>query len=177
MRILEKSVQKALAKYYGSLGFSVKREVKTPVGIIDFLLYKDMGRKSYSKVMVEVKEAKSIKHAVGQLYSYKHYHPDVTDMRVAYFTRNGRYSAIDSSFLTIEDIKFDCVHTFLPLETILSYQRIERCATSENFNKTNNKDEYDNSSHSQLILDGDSDRLSDSVYNMKELEDIQHIHW
>lgn len=174
MRILEKSVQKALAKYYGELGFSVKREVKTPVGIIDFLLYKDMGRKSYSKVMVEVKEAKSIKHAVGQLYSYKHYHPDVTDMRVAYFTRNGRYSAIDSSFLTVKDIKFDCVHTFLPLETILSYQQSENF---NNTNKTNNEDEDDNSSHSQLIFDGDGDRLSDSVYNMKELEDIQHIVW
>lgn len=126
--ILEKSVQEALERHYWTEGYTAKREVHTPVGYIDFVLYKPG-----EKVLVEVKEHKGIKHAIGQVYSYKKYHPDITEARIVYFCRDGKYRPIDMSYLTHDadlsgeedkKIRFQCVHNFIELEEIYKWQKI-----------------------------------------------------
>jgi len=127
--ILEKSVQEALERYYWTENYITKREVHTPVGYIDFILYKPN-----EKILIEVKEYKSIKHAIGQIYSYKKYHQDITEARIVYFCRDGKYRPIDNSYLTHDTnldknidnkkIRMQCVHTFIELEEIYKWQNI-----------------------------------------------------
>jgi len=114
--IQEKAVQLALANYFNQQGYTVKREVKTPVGYIDFLLYKDN-----KKILVEVKEAKGMKHAIGQIHSYHKYHKDAHELWIIYFTRKGTHAPVQQSFLT-EPIKFISAHTLVSLEEIFKHQ-------------------------------------------------------
>lgn len=137
VNILEKSVQEALERHYWSEGYTAKREVQTPVGYIDFILYKgNVYDKSVpkEKILVEVKEHKSIKHAIGQIYSYKKYHPDVTESRIVYFCRDGKYKPVDISYLTHDadlkgqedkKIRIQCVHDFISLEDIYKWQNTQ----------------------------------------------------
>lgn len=82
-KIAEKTVQSALAHYYRTqLGASVLREVKTPVGYIDLIVHEP--RRSR---LIEVKEVKSIKHAIGQVVNYAKFRTaDI--MEIVYFNRN-----------------------------------------------------------------------------------------
>jgi hypothetical protein len=122
MNIQEKTVQRVLEAYYSQLGYVVKREVKTPVGYIDFLLFKDRGIEGGEKILIEVKEWKGIKHAIGQVLSYLKYHKDVTSSKVVYFSRDGKWRGIDSSYLS-EEMSFECVHSFIDIEEIYKCQR------------------------------------------------------
>jgi Holliday junction resolvase-like predicted endonuclease len=87
-RIDEKQVQSILTAHLIDQGAEVKREVKTPVGIIDLLVFKN----SY-KYLIEVKEVSGIKHALGQVLAYKQYHSDCQTYIIVYFTRHEEDSA------------------------------------------------------------------------------------
>lgn len=93
MRVLEKDIQKILAKeLINKRNGTVKREVKTEVGVIDIIAYLNTklinGVVTSKKVLIEVKEVSSIKHAIGQVISYKRYHSDCAGYVVVYFTRD-----------------------------------------------------------------------------------------
>jgi hypothetical protein len=119
--------RRVINDYYGNQGYVVKREVKTPVGYIDFMLYRNLGiRGRAEKILIEVKEHKDIKHAIGQVISYAKYHPDVTKKKVVYFTRSGQYKSIDWTFREGTDIEIDCVHSYLELDDIVQYMRVSK---------------------------------------------------
>jgi hypothetical protein len=125
IRIQEKAVQKALRDHYSTTGYVVKREVNTPVGFIDLILYRDMGLSSREKVLIEVKEWSGIKHAIGQLLSYEQYHSDSTELRLIYFTRSGQYKGVESIHQTDQikrqhpKLTIEFVNNILPIETFI----------------------------------------------------------
>ena len=100
----EKLIQDWLEEWFSKKGYSVKREVITPVGRIDLIIYRNSPERAYNgvraneKILIEVKEAKSIKHAIGQLESYEKYHSDCTQLWCIYFDRYGNKKNIDSSY-------------------------------------------------------------------------------
>lgn len=98
VKIQEKTVQKALADYFSNSGYVVKREIRTPVGYIDLILYRNLGLPDGEKIMVETKEFAGLKHAVGQLMSYEKYQGDCTKLWIIYFTRDGKYRGVDPIF-------------------------------------------------------------------------------
>ncbi|MGL5923779.1 hypothetical protein [Chroococcidiopsis sp.] len=128
IRIQEKAVQAALRNYYAEAGYVVKREVITPVGFIDLILYREMGRSSREKVLVEVKEWSGIKHAIGQLLSYEQYHSDSTELRLIYFTRNGQYKGVESIHQTDQlkrqhpKLTIEFVNNLIPIDTFIPCQ-------------------------------------------------------
>lgn len=142
--INEKAVQRALEDYYSNKGYVVKRELKTPVGYIDFMLYRNLGiRNRAEKILIEVKEHKDIKHAIGQVISYAKYHPDVTKKKVVYFTRSGEYKSIDWTFRQETDIEIDCVHSYIELEDIMQYMKASKHYVNQVVEEKNIDNEVD----------------------------------
>lgn len=140
MKVTEKSVQDTLERHYLTNGYVVKREVVTPVGYIDLILYKNMGYTNREKILIEVKEYRGIKHAIGQLYSYANYHRDLTKLRCIYFDRNLKNRSLDASYESFtntgnpyKDIEFRSINNLVDITTIKS--------KAEESKTTNNKEE------------------------------------
>ena len=92
---------------YSDLGYVVREEVDCEVGRIDLILYRDMGRESREKIVVEIKERSGIKHGIGQLLAYSRYHSDCSELRLVYFCRDNNYRGIDSIYEEREIVKID----------------------------------------------------------------------
>lgn len=90
IRIQEKDINTLVVNYYREKGYTVINEVKCPAGIVDVLVFDPFNRGGSR--LIEIKELRSIKHALGQVLSYKPFYKDVSKFEVIYFTRNGRYS-------------------------------------------------------------------------------------
>jgi hypothetical protein len=83
IHIAEKTVQSALAHYYRTKKeASVLREVQTPVGFIDLIVHEPNSTR-----LIEVKEFKGIKHAVGQVLNYIKFRP-ADCLEIVYFHRD-----------------------------------------------------------------------------------------
>jgi len=93
MNIQEVWVQESLEEYYRERGYRVIREVKTDVGYIDLVISNER-----EKYIIEVKERSSIKHAIGQVLSYREFYRDCR-LRVVYFSRDGKHRKIDKSLI------------------------------------------------------------------------------
>lgn len=87
MRIREEDIQIGLYNYFSNspLVWDVYREVKCPLGKVDLLIY----YKDKSTELIEVKNIKQIKHAIGQVIAYTKYYP-VSKKSIAYFTYDTR---------------------------------------------------------------------------------------
>lgn len=121
-RLSEKAVQDALEHHFISLGYSVRREVKTPVGLIDIILYKPSTSISKSeKVLIEVKEKAGMKSAVGQVQMYSLYEPCDRQV-IIYFTYEGVHKPLDNTFHQLSNIEIYSVHQQLDINYLLSFQ-------------------------------------------------------
>jgi hypothetical protein len=130
-KLSEATVQKALAAYFSNQGYSVAREVKTPVGLIDLIIHKDEPLYSNSertfrneKRLIEVKEFNSIKHAIGQIQSYFLFHPDATKLEIIYFSYNFKHRNLPSAYsqISIPNLIFTSAHTLISNETLYNLQ-------------------------------------------------------
>jgi Holliday junction resolvase-like predicted endonuclease len=80
--MLEKDVQKVIADNLKLRGYIVQEYIETPVGIIDLIYENNRGE----RILVEIKESSSIKHAIGQIISYARYRPS-NKYVIIYFDR------------------------------------------------------------------------------------------
>lgn len=125
MKRSERDVQEQLTNYYRSIGYTVQREVKTPLGYIDLLCTTSIevdckvadtnllvGSEATSNLLIEVKEYHSIKHAVGQLYAYSKYYPNYT-LVLAYFSYKGLPPALHPTNYTFDNITLVNAHSVL----------------------------------------------------------------
>lgn len=119
--IQEKDVQRLLAEALTRRGYSIRREVKTPVGYIDLLAYKN-GDKS-SRTLIEVKEQSGIKGAYGQALAYSTYEP-CDHLWVVYFPRKPMskdpYKPIDASFMQADNVQFKSITEFVSLDCLVN---------------------------------------------------------
>ena len=163
MKLEEKVIQKELAKYYSGKGFAVKREVVTPVGNIDLILYRDMGKSTHEKVLIEVKEHKSIKHAIGQLISYEKYHKDATGLGIIYFTRDGKYKGVDMTFQTDQLKLIDSRFRICYIGDLIDVNELE----SKENTKVSKLEIVEDSYSSITVLDGDDIDLRVEIQNIQ----------
>lgn len=142
-RIKEKTVQLALYNYYlpKSSVISVIREVNTPVGNIDLVI-----NYPTHKEMIEVKEAKSIKHAIGQLLSYQSHYP-CDSLTLAYFHYNPNLqinSNVSSKYYELaakHNISLLNCHSLFSTEHLLNLQL---CTEAEKDTTPNGKETMEN---------------------------------
>ena len=119
--VKEKDVQRLLAEALSRKGYAIRREVKTPVGYIDLLAYKQ-GDKA-SRTLIEVKEQSGIKGAYGQALAYSTYEP-CDNLWVVYFPRKPMsktcYKPIDPSFIQSDTVEFKSITEFMSLECLIN---------------------------------------------------------
>lgn len=116
-RLSEKAVQDALEVHFKAKGWSVKREVSTPVGYIDLLVWKPDG----TKLLIEVKERAGLKGAVGQVEMYSKYQP--CDRKIIiYFTYTGVHKPVDVTYNQLPGIEIYSIHQYIDIDTLLPYQ-------------------------------------------------------
>lgn len=132
MKILsELAVQNALHKQYEDQGWSVQREVETPVGRIDLLLLKPKENQPgvMDRVLIEVKERGGLKSAIGQVLMYAQYQR-ATRHCIIYFGYDGKDKPIPSRYKTLcekQHIELYSIHQYLDLSLLLEAQRAITC--------------------------------------------------
>ena len=132
MNISERAIQDLLEIEYLGKGYAVRREIGISSGRVDLLCIK--GRE---RILIEVKERKGVKGAIGQLISYK---VDVgsTKELLVYFNRDLSYSNISQSIrracnlnkIEVRDINEICKAS-KAIEIERYYQGEEVCLTIE----------------------------------------------
>lgn len=130
--------------FYHKYKSVVQREIKTPIGIIDFI-WTTPG----SERIIEFKHYKSIKHAVGQLLSYRVYRPHINHLEVVYFDysafKNSKLSSIEKGFYEIAHqqqlhtnikLTFSNILQYLTTEEISNYY-YQHCYKEKNISDNN----------------------------------------
>ena len=135
-RLSEKAVQNVLEEHFREQGWGVKREVETPVGYIDILLWKPRSNGSIEKILIEVKERGGLKGAVGQVQMYS-LHEECDRRVIIYFSYDGKDRGIDSKFYGLEGIEIESVHRYIDINRLIQEeericQKKERVGISEN---------------------------------------------
>lgn len=111
----ENDVQRYLAETYRNKGYTVAREYEVEVGYIDILYYGVDKEGNRVKSIVEVKERSSIKHAIGQIETYRKYIEDTTKLEIVYFDYDGIHRGINKVYSQFNHIEIKSIHTVLDL--------------------------------------------------------------
>lgn len=122
----ELAVQNVLEKRYREQGWGVKREVKTPVGYIDLLIWKPRkDGKGTEKCLIEVKERGGLKSAVGQVQMYSEY--EKCDRRaIIYFSYDGKDRAIDDKYYLVEGVEIESINKIIDITECIDEEKVIR---------------------------------------------------
>jgi hypothetical protein len=121
VRIKELAVQNILERKYRERGWGVKREVSTPVGYIDILLWKPRRDGSIERVLIEVKERGGLKSAVGQVEMYGKY--EKCDRKVIiYFSYDTKDIRIPDSYYLLPGIEVESINRMFDINEVIEEQ-------------------------------------------------------
>lgn len=121
MKFKEEQIQRALMDYLAPMSLSIQKEVETPVGYIDILRC----REDRQIELIEIKESRSVKHAFGQVLSYRRYYPaDILTVVYFHYKASDIGKGTNTSYFAVAEqsnIQLVNVHSLIDVATLDSY--------------------------------------------------------